>query len=567
MTTDLIEDSTHAVDAPLHEVRMMMQGESPEQSSLKSIQAVLRAGHPLIVAWSSGKDSSVLANLVFRALKAVAAEGIRTPVAVVHSDTRVENPFVRSLADDEVKKMREYAKAHSLPIQVLVGRPPISQAWPTRVIGGRALPPFPGGRTDCSVDWKIKTNERTMKNVTSALAAKGWKEPVVCTGVRMGESAARDAVIKQRGERFDTPWRNCDGRLMLSPLLQWTFDDIWEQIGLCHVGEIESYSDFADTIEFYRSSGGTSCVVVSDMAMQKFSKPCSARGGCWTCTAVQQDRSMQNLIASDEAKYGFMKPLADLRDFIANTQFDWSRRQFVQRTIKDGYIVIGADTYSPDMLKELLRYTLTAQEESGVNIIDEPTLISIDARWSLYGLHPPFEAIRVWLDVTRDGARYYPPKYDKPFPQTPVPVLGKIWVGNDWDDQRSSLYAEGLRHPAWEMFSESCGPDLRVFANGKVGLDLDEGLEVDAEGAGLFMEFEAERKASEPITDRTDWTSAYMYYLLLGTVQPAKGQSSMVDDLLRRTSWRQRNNLHGQRSMDELYERCDVRMPRQEALF
>lgn len=117
------------------------------------------------------------------------------------------------------------------------------------------------------------------------------------------------------------------------------------------------------------------------------------------------------------------------------------------------------------------------------------------------------------------------------------------------------------------MFSESCGPRLRTFANGKVGLDLEEGLDVDPESAAMFLEWEADRKAAEPVSSATPWTSGYMYYVGLGTIQPAKGQSSMVDDLIRRTGWRQRMDLHGQRSAEELAQRCTVKFPRQADLF
>lgn len=567
MSTTLFDEHSH-VDTPSARIQTMeLRGESAETISLRAIERVLHEGHPLIVGWSSGKDSSVLANLVLTASRNAVKQGIHTPVVITHADTRVENPIVRRIADSEIVKIRAYAKKHGLPVQVLVGRPSISQAWPARVIGGRALPAFPSTRSDCASDWKVSINERNMKIAMQAFSKQGLKEPVVCTGVRLGESAARDAALKARGERGDVPFRNQDGRLMLSPIMAWTLDDVWEHLGLAHAGVIEAYSDFASTIDFYRDAGGTSCVVVSDMAMQGSNKPCGARGGCWACTpSGASDRSMQNLIASDVERYGFMKPLADLRDFLFNTQYDWSRRHYVQRTIKDGFITIGADTYSPNMLAELLRYTLTAQAESGVEIIDPPTLVAIDARWSLYGLHPPFEAIRIWQEIER-GRRYHPPAYDRPFPKTEVPVIGKIWVGNDWDDETSSLYAEGLRAPVWEMFSESCGPRLRTFANGKVGLDLEEGLDVDPESAAMFLEWEADRKAAEPVSSATPWTSGYMYYVGLGTIQPAKGQSSMVDDLIRRTGWRQRMDLHGQRSAEELAQRCTVKFPRQADLF
>jgi 3'-phosphoadenosine 5'-phosphosulfate sulfotransferase (PAPS reductase)/FAD synthetase len=544
-----------------------IKGESKERLSLRSIERTLQAGHPLVVGWSAGKDSSVLTNLVLTAAASLAERGVRTPVVITHADTGVENPEIVALARNEIRKMREFIRARNLVADVMVGEPTLTQSWPVRVIGGRALPPFPDTRRDCTTDWKIAVNERNLKRATDGLKRQGFAEVVVATGVRRGESDARDAAIQARGERSDRPWRNDEGRLMLSAILEWELDDIWEYLGLANAKVIDAYSDFSDTLRVYADGGGTSCAVVSDLAMAKFAKPCSSRFGCWTCTAVSKDRSLTNMIEQDGQRYGYLQPLAALRNFLADTQYDWDRRQFVQRTIRDGHIVIAPDTYNPNMLAELLRYTLTAQELSGVSIISDAALVAIDARWSLYGLHPPFEAIRIWQDVVLRGNRYHPPVLSRPYPKTPAPHLGRIHVGSDWDDETSPLYADGLRHPIWELFSDSCGPALRTFANGKVGLDLEEGIEVDAEGASMFLEFEAERKASEPNRPGQRWVEGFLYYLTLGVVSPGKGQSSMVDELIRRTNWRQDFNLHGQRSPAELYERCQDKAPRQIELF
>lgn len=545
-----------------------LQGPSHEELSLRSIEALLRARVPCALGWSAGKDSSVAGNLVLTAAAKLAREGIRTPIVFLHSDTLVESPEVARLARREIRKIEAFMAKHGIVGRVMVGTPRLAETWAVRVLGGRALPAFPDSRRDCSKSWKIDVSEKNLAEARSWFVQKGFThEPCVLTGVRLSESTERAAAMRGRGERSDRPWRNAEGRLMLSPIMEWELDDIWEYIGLCNAGVIDSYSDFGETMELYRDGGGTSCTVVSDMAMEKFSKPCSSRFGCWSCTAVARDVSLRNMISSNSERYGYMEPLARLRDFIADTQYDWDRRHFVQRTINDGYVTVGADTYSPAMLKELLQYTLTAQCESGVEIVSEVMLIAIDARWSLYALHPPFEALRVWLDVMEDGARYYPPKIDKPTPKTPVPVLGKIWVGEDWDDDTSPLYAEGLRHPAQEIFSETCGTELRVFKNGKLGLDLEEGETVDEESASDFFCFLAREKAETAVTASTRWTEGWWHYQVLGLIQPGKGQSSRIDEIMRRSSWRQDHDLHGQRSMDELYQRCDIRLPRQASLF
>ena len=293
--------------------------------------------------------------------------------------------------------------------------------------------------------------------------------------------------MKGRGEKAVTLWTDKEGRLRLSPLLEWAVDDVWQYLGLANAGVIPSYSRFQETMQTYQAAGGSSCVVVADAEMQKHSKPCSSRFGCWVCTAVREDKSLRQMIETDRDRYGYLAPLAALRDFIAYTQYDWSRRQYVGRSIVDGFIEVGADTYSPSMLADLLRYTLSAQKLSGVPIISAAQLIAIDARWSQCAIAEPFAALRIWKQV-EEGA-IWPPPAVRAHLKTPVPKLGKIFVG-DWnDDVTSALEVTGLRNPAWEDFAETCGPGLRTLAGGRAVIDVEGESEIDEEGAWLFLDF------------------------------------------------------------------------------
>ena len=76
-------------------------------TALEVIDSVLERGHPIVVAWSSGKDSSVVANLALSAAARRVAAGKPCPrLLLTHSDTGVENPEVRALADGEMQPVR-----------------------------------------------------------------------------------------------------------------------------------------------------------------------------------------------------------------------------------------------------------------------------------------------------------------------------------------------------------------------------------------------------------------------------------------------------------------------------
>lgn len=548
------EIQTHPMDAEMDDEEVIERGKN-------RIRKVLLAGHPSVIAFSSGKDSTVLAALALNAAREIVEEGHACPpLIVLHGDTGIEQPEVSRLAKAEIQKMEAYAKKHQVPLTTRITSPTLNTTFPVRVIGGRGLPAFPDSRADCSTDFKCLPNQRAQKEIISEYEGMGiWKQPVVMTGVRKDESVARDQRIAKRGEKADEIWRNDLGALRLTPLLDYTVDDIWTVIGLCHAGVVPSYSDFAGTMEVYRAGGGDSCVIVADMKSAANSKPCGTRTGCWACTRVGEDRSMAQMIISDEERYGYLEPLARLRDFISRTQYDWSLRHFVGRTIdEDGFITIGADTYSPAMLQRLLRYTLSAQVVSGVKIISIPQLIAIDARWSQYAFAPPFTALKIYFEVM-DGRIELAPEVQR-FPKTPVPRIGKIHVGaTSYNGAMKGV--SGLRNVSAEMFHEGCGFSLKSLKDGTLVLDVetDDDITVDEMGSGDFLAFIADEMIEDYCHPHcSDWTWGFKTYLQYGTIQVAKGKLAQVHEILQRAQWRQENDLHGQRDPVSLERRCDV---------
>jgi len=539
--------------------------DDPVARAKRRVRAIMEDGYAPVIAWSSGKDSSALASITLDVAREMVAEGLtHPPMFLVHSNTGVEQPEITRLARQELTKMRAYAEKHGIDLTIRVGQPTLNASFPVRVIGGRALPSFPDTRGDCSVDWKVAPNTRLIKQAFAELGVRpDIRGTVVMTGVRNDESNARNQKIEKRGEVAEGLWANEHGQLRASPILDWSTDDVWTYIGLASAGEYSSYSDFGEVMRIYRDAGGSSCVIVADMKMAQQSTGCGARTGCWSCTRVKSDKSMEQMISSDPKRYGYMQPLSNLRDFISNTQYDWSRRQFVGRTIDDeGYIAIQADTYSPEMLKELLGYALTAQIESGVEIINTQSLVAIDARWSLYGFHPPFTALKLFFEI-EDGLRMYPPSIQR-VPKTDVPRLGRLHVGSSWAEVNGPMH--GLRDAVREMVGESCGLETKVLKSGEMVIndESDDGIGVDPEGAADFVEFFGrDFVKTQCRQDHPDWANGYMTYLQYGTVSVAKGKSHQIDETLRRTRWRQEHNLHGQQDLDDLRNRIAA----QEAIF
>jgi len=71
------------------------------------------------------------------------------------------------------------------------------------------------------------------------------------------------------------------------------------------------------------------------------------------------------MIETDPERYRYLVPLLQFRDYVAFIQYDWTKRNFLGRTIdENGDIEVKADQYSPAMCEDLLRYMLAAQDEA-----------------------------------------------------------------------------------------------------------------------------------------------------------------------------------------------------------
>jgi hypothetical protein len=265
---------------------------------------------------------------------------------------------------------------------------------------------------------------------------------------------------------------------------------------------------------------------------------------------------MENLLRIEQ--YGYMRGLNRLRNFLVSTQYDLSRRDWISKTIDEhGYIKIQPDTYSPKMLEDILRYALTldekerlASEAKGLSrprfrLVDEDSLVAIDALWSLNGIHRPFHALNIWRDVVFFG-RHEEILDVPPFPRIPLPGPRYLHVGQEWEtDQDYS----GLRDPLMEAVgTEGCGFATKTLKNGNVVLDIgqEDPFTVNVEGLRFLFNYEVDRLIKEHHDNPySGYPSAYLWYAQTGMISVHKSQLSRIDRILRRTTFKERMGLNG----------------------
>lgn len=526
--------------------------------AITAIKAQVTAGRYPICMWSGGKDSSVTVSLALMAMRELVEEGCTVPTLhVCHSDTLMENPVVATYNEGQIAQMEEYAKTSGTPMKVWIASPGLSTDYLVSVIGGRTIIST-GGNTKCQQSTKAYPLAKLKRRVRREIADQAGKKPkaveiVSLIGTRFDESAARNRAMTERGESGVVAVDAMDdGQLVLSPIANFTAMDVFGFIGDVRAGRIQTYSDFEDLLQLYRSMNGGECAVVAYLGNREQAKtPCNNRTGCWTCARVSRDTSAESLIATEGEKYKWMKPLSDLRSYMIKMHFNPSARAWVARDIDDdGYIQITPNAYSPSWTKELLGVVLSIQADEQIEarrlgikprfkLLSLKQIMAIELNWGRYGYQDAWTAMRIYKAVYEQGKRFQIPDLDSLPTYTEKDVAFRARMPFA-DGQYDGIFS-GLRDV--DAAAAGC-EDLMTTRDGKYLTRVQVGNEydIDDEGLALFMEFEFDRVLDSQRLNNTP--SAAIHYLLgLGTVQLYKGSHSDWDRMLRVSNQLDRHSL------------------------
>ncbi|MGP9768245.1 phosphoadenosine phosphosulfate reductase domain-containing protein [Halomonas sp. AOP13-D3-9] len=465
----------------------------------------------LVIAYSGGKDSTVVTSIALAALAELAQEG-RLPADIEHlavsSNTGIKNPVIERHVGRHLQAMRAFVAEAGVPLKAKWAMPSLAESWQVSVLGGRRQMAWPseGQSQYCSVDWKIKPID-TLKRQHAKSLPKGVRQ-ITLLGSRFEESARRAANMEDQGASTEVVEHQ--GRLLTYPIASWTTSDVWDFILFSQPfgkgGPFPSYTDsLADVLEVYNSANGE-CSIVGDSGKRT---PCGARTGCWACPyAGRSDESLSNM-AKDNPEMG---PLLALRQYIVSLRHDASARNFVGTDIKDsGAINISAAGYSGRVLLDLLRACLTIDAEEmersdqpAFQIITPQELVAIEWSWAIRGLQVrPWEATRAWVEVYHQGKRF------------PIPSAST--------NQPVQAGGQALHPLAGETMGSTTTP---LMAAAGVTVAASARLEVDPEGAMEMLSIEGDWLAME--NTKTPESVANSL-LIRGVVSIPAGRRSEID--------------------------------------
>ncbi|MBF2755312.1 MAG: DNA phosphorothioation system sulfurtransferase DndC [Gammaproteobacteria bacterium AqS3] len=341
----------------------------------------LREGdEPWIVAYSGGKDSTLLLQLVWEVLGELPAEQRRRPIFIVSNDTLVESPLVIGHLKRSLEIIGGAAQEAGFPVSIKLTQPYINQTFWVNLIGRGYIPPTRNFRW-CTDRMKIQPTDELINRLV-----RRHKKAVLLIGTRRSESTSRRRNMAKHGVQADgtNPHSSIRGCRVFAPLADLTDEDVW----LILMQRAAPWGgSHRQLITLYRNAGGGECPLVLTKEDAPSCGTTSPRFGCWTCTVVQKDRSMRGLIASgasDDREQEKLELLADFREWLIALREDDSKRSTVRRNGRIKLRADGTPTLGPFRLetrREILRRLEALGEEIGEALISEGEKEYIEEIW------------------------------------------------------------------------------------------------------------------------------------------------------------------------------------------
>ncbi|AFW94736.1 putative phosphoadenosine phosphosulfate sulfurtransferase DndC [Anabaena sp. 90] len=396
---------------------------------------------PWVVGYSGGKDSTATLQLIWNAIAELPPEKKTKPIHVITTDTLVENPVVSVWVRHSLERMRVAAEEQGMPIQAHLLYPAIKDTFWVNLIGKGY--PAPRNRMRwCTDRLKIKPTDSFIREV---IQTNG--EVILVLGTRKSESIKRSITMAKHRE-----WRirdhmnlnpNRPNSMIYLPIEDWITDEVW-----IYLNQLENpwgYSN-KDLFTMYRgATADNECPLVVDTSTPSCG---DSRFGCWVCTIVSKDKSMEAMIQNDEEKE-WMQPLLDIRNELdikddrSKRDFRriWGEVQLFERNVDGGTSIEPIHgPYTKYWREHWLRRVLTAQtqvRQTAPKNMGDITLITLEELSAIR---------RIWLEDKHE--------FDDSLPQIYEEVTGEVFK-----DPRPGADQSILGSDEWGVLEEICEGD------------------------------------------------------------------------------------------------------------
>ena len=341
----------------------------------------LSDNRPWVIGYSGGKDSTTVVELVYKMLQGLKETERIKNVYIVSSDTLIENPLIKIYLEKMNTMLGEAAEKDGLPIKSCMVTPPANNSFWANVIGkGFPTPRMNGTFRWCTDRLKINPSGEYIKKII----IEEKSEVVVLLGVRKAESIARKRRIEGRelANRLLNRHETIQDAYVYNPIVELTTDDVWDVLLQCDGGKTPWGSDNSELISLYADADSGECPFAGVSKVDGQTQSCgNSRFGCWVCTVVKEDKSLNGFIRSGHRE---LIPLAEFRTWLMSIRDldemrEKKRRNGTVYETKDGNMGYGPFTW--EARKEILKKLLETQKKMNYPLITIDELKAIDEIW------------------------------------------------------------------------------------------------------------------------------------------------------------------------------------------
>ena len=408
---------------------------------------------PWVVGYSGGKDSTTVVQLIWYAIAELSPEKRTKKIYVITTDTLVENPIVSTWVRQSLKQMKSAAIEHQLPIEPYMLYPDVKDTFWVNLMGKGYPAPRHGFRW-CTERLKILPSNRFVRDMVRING-----EVILILGTRKAESIKRAVSMEKHeiGRMSDRLNNNSSSiksllyqspslhnSLIYSPIEDWRTDEVW-----IYLNQWPNPWDNSNKDLFTMYRGATAdneCPLVVDTSTPSCG---SSRFGCWVCTMVSQDKSMEAMIQNDEEKE-WMQPLLDIRNEL-DIKDDRPKRDFrriygrvelFERNMGDDTTAVEhiPGPYTKFWREHWLRRVLEAQTHIRKTAPLEMRDITLITPEELS------EIRRIWLEEKHE--------FDDSLPRIYEEVTGE-----PFEDSRPAAERKLLGSDEWTVIEEICSED------------------------------------------------------------------------------------------------------------
>ncbi len=343
---------------------------------------------PWVVGLSGGKDSTAVTMHMLETLESLPPPIRRRKKCYVTCvNTLVEAPPVIDHVHKFIDELRKYVRDRELPVEVVELSPEVDQTFWVNLIGRGYPTPVREFRW-CTDRMKIRPQQRFIEENEETFGSP----PIVhfLLGTRYDESTSRQRTMEAHTRRGSDI--HSHGTMptagVIRPIEDWTTDDVWNYLlkeDWAGGGQNPFYEINQTLAILYKDAAGGECPVIHDPTKQTCA---GSRFGCWTCTVVDVDSSLREMIDSGRESYSVdnLSSLADFRDLLRDERNLPENR--VQGRNRRGRILVqrdgsvGVGSYTIDYRKKLLTRLVNLQERVGDTLITDEEVSRIYQIWA-----------------------------------------------------------------------------------------------------------------------------------------------------------------------------------------